>query len=126
MAPHGVYQGFRKALYTEWRDPDAWVVTKDFIFPVVVPTAIMVVGPAVAVHYLREQFPFMKHELFAFRYAYPSLFACAAIFVAADNVYRDIRKWLQGVRDAEFLVEMRLINLGDQLVEDPHPPLPPQ
>ncbi len=58
-------------------------------------------------------------------YGYPGIFAVAAACVAADGVYRDLLTWTQNVRDAEFLLEMRLSNLGEDPTKDPSPVGPP-
>ena len=44
---------------------------------------------------------------------YPSLFITASVIQTAGRLSRLAMKWAQSVRDAEYLVDMRLQNMDD-------------
>lgn len=47
----------------------------------------------------------------AVRYGYPAVFYVAAMVVMSGRALQNLQKWTQGIRDSEFLLEMRLTNL---------------
>lgn len=57
-------------------------------------------------------------------YGYASVFICAAVIVASKGLYEHFEKWTQRIRDAEFLLELRLANIDDA-VPPPTDAVPP-
>lgn len=132
-----LYQAWQRILLAGWRNPDAIAATKDFIAPIGGPILVMLVAPYLIID--RVQFYYGQNDpLAAFRYGYPAVFYVAAVVVMSGRALKNLQKWTQGIRDAEFLVEMRLTNLerGDKETpsssaqpttpatpEDPQPPM---
>lgn len=112
-----------------WRRPDAIAATRDFIGPIVGPTLIMLLFPQALFggynFYRGLDDPLaacgcicLPYNLAAtdpvsvlVRYGYPLVFDIAAVCVLSGHAIENLQKWMQGIRDAEFLVEMRLTNL---------------
>ncbi|KAG8908722.1 hypothetical protein FRC01_007262, partial [Tulasnella sp. 417] len=128
-------------------NPDAISATKDFIAPIGGPIVIMLVAPYLIMNKVQSYYG-LNDPLAPFRYGYPAVFYVAAMVVMSGRALQNLQKWTQGIRDAEFLVEMRLTNLerGDKettassaqptapatpadpqppMLADPQPPLGP-
>ena len=97
----------------------------------------MIIGPATAVWCTRQLFPrlvdndFLCEALVAVCFAhtvanvllpvihvYPSLFTAAGVIHGILTCSKVLATWSQGIRDKEFLVEMRLRNLEPGQVQD--------
>lgn len=105
-----LYQAWQRILLAGWRNPDAISATKDFIAPIGGPIIIMLVAPYLIINKAQSYYG-LNDPLAPFRYGYPAIFYVAAMAVMSGRALHNLQKWTQGIRDAEFLVEMRLTNL---------------
>ncbi|KAG9018782.1 hypothetical protein FRB90_009786 [Tulasnella sp. 427] len=105
-----LYQAWQRILLGGWRYPDAIAATKDFIAPIGGPILIMMILPYLIISKVQSYYG-LNDPLAPFRYGYPAIFYVAAMLVMSGHALKNLQKWTQGIRDAEFLVEMRLTNL---------------
>ncbi|KAF8586361.1 hypothetical protein K439DRAFT_961991 [Ramaria rubella] len=94
-----------------WRRPDPLAATKDFIIPVGTGLIGMILLPPMVVYAGSRiiTLPWQLEDLF--RLIYPSIFVIVAVAQFAMSLIRVFTKWTQGIRDKEFLIELRLRNL---------------
>ncbi|KAG8904942.1 hypothetical protein FRB99_000996 [Tulasnella sp. 403] len=121
------HMAFQRILANGWRNPDVWAATKDFIAPVCGGLILMLALPPALTWGLSKEIALFQHELAALRYGYPGIFMIAASITCFRSTYAVLQRWMQTIRDAEFLVELRLTNLEKHPAEAetlPPPALP--
>ncbi|KAI0788709.1 hypothetical protein C8Q75DRAFT_879244 [Abortiporus biennis] len=94
-----------------WNHPDPFRLTKNIIAPMVCGLLALIMFPPLVLWSIRQLFQLPLPENALFVRVYPTIFTVAGLFHGAMAVSGLVGIWSQGVRDKEFLVEMRLQNL---------------
>lgn len=111
QAPTPVVSGIRRIMQNGVVHIDPIGATTDVIVPLVGGLLGMLVFPA-GIHHLVQRFtPLVSGERALFIHIYPGIFAIAGLSGMVTSLSNAYDSWSQGVRDKEFLVEMRLQNL---------------
>ncbi|KAI0064059.1 hypothetical protein BV25DRAFT_1990235 [Artomyces pyxidatus] len=117
MRPHDhLTAGIRNIQLHGWTNPDPIQATTEVIIPLLAGLIGMLVLPPFAVTVFRRFVPLRLEDRYILMHVYPSIFAAAGFARMVVAVAGVLSSWSQGIRDKEFLVEMRLRNYEQERV----------
>ncbi|KAH9933406.1 uncharacterized protein B0H18DRAFT_1196777 [Fomitopsis serialis] len=111
---NGFMHGIDQIMRGGWTHLDPFRATRDVIAPLTFGLLGMLLFPAGALWVVQKLFGLPLGDDFLFLHVYPSIFTLAGFGHTVLVGTRVLGSWSQGIRDKEFLVEMRLQNLESE------------